>query len=166
LLFPVKEKRRKEKAKRMERTLVLIKPDGVCKALVGEIIQRIEKNGFKIVGLKMLYLEEKKAEEFYHSHRGKYFFPGLIEFMLTAPSVALVAEGKEVVKKVREIIGERTPEEAAPETIRGQHASDGRRNIVHGSDSPGSAQQEIECLFSPEELYSYEEKDWLESEPG
>jgi len=150
----------------MERTLVLIKPDGVCKLLIGEVIQKIEKKGFKIVGLKMLRFEEKKAEEFYYPHKGKYFFPGLIEFMLTAPSVALVVEGKGAVKKVREIIGERIPEEAGPETIRGQYASDGRRNIVHGSDSLDSARREIECLFSSEELYSYEEKDWLESEPG
>lgn len=150
----------------MERTLVLIKPDGVCKSLIGEVIQKIEKKGFKIVGLKMLHFEEKKAEEFYHPHKGKHFFPGLIEFMLTAPSVALVVEGKGVLKKVREIIGERIPEEADPETIRGQYASDGRRNIVHGSDSLDSARREIECLFSSEELYSYERKDWLESEPG
>lgn len=150
----------------MERTLLLIKPDGVCKALVGEVIQRIEEGGFKIVALKMIRLDEEKAKEFYHPHKGKHFFPGLIKFMLTAPSIALVVEGKGVVKQLRKIIGERTPEEAAPETIRGQYASDGRRNIVHGSDSPTSAKREIECLFHPEELYSYDKEDWLKSEPG
>lgn len=150
----------------MERTLVLIKPDGVCKALVGEVIQRIEKEGFKIIALKMIRLDEKKAKEFYCPHKSKDFFPGLIKFMLTAPSIALVAEGKGIVKQIRKIIGERTPEEAAPKTIRGEYASDGRRNIVHGSDSPISAEQEINCLFHPEELYSYEKEDWLESEPG
>ncbi|GAI61532.1 unnamed protein product, partial [marine sediment metagenome] len=75
----------------MERTLILIKPDGVCKTLIGEVIQTIEKEGFKLVGLKMIRLNEKKAEEFYRPHQGKDFFPGLIDFMLTAPSVALVA---------------------------------------------------------------------------
>jgi len=150
----------------MERTLVLIKPDGVCKRLVGEVIERIEREGFRIVGLKMLSFEKKKAEELYHPHKDKNFFPGLIEFMLTAPSVALVAEGKGVVQRVRELIGERVPEEANPGTIRREYASDGRRNIVHGSDSPGSARREIECLFSPQELYSYQDNHWLESEPG
>lgn len=150
----------------MERTLVLIKPDGVCKALVGKVLQEIEGQGFKIVALKMIRLEEKKAKEFYHPHKGKHFFPGLIKFMLAAPSIALVVEGKGVVKKIRKIIGERIPEEAAPETIRGQYASDGRRNIIHGSDSPISVEREIECLFHPEEIYSYKKKDWLESEPG
>jgi len=134
---------------KMERTLVLIKPDGVCKRLIGEVIRKIELEG------------EKKAREFYRSHKGKHFFQGLIDFMLTAPSVALIVEGEGVVKKLREIIGERKPEDASPETIRGKYASDGRRNIVHGSDSPFSAEQEIRCLFNPEEIYSYDN-----SEPG
>lgn len=146
--------------------MVLIKPDGVCKALIGDVIQTIEKEGFKIVGLKMIRLNEEKAEEFYRPHQGKDFFPGLIDFMLTAPSVALVAEGQGVVKRIRELIGERKPEDAGVETIRGRHASDGRRNIVHGSDSGRSSEREIDCLFHSEELYSYQPQDWLESEPG
>jgi len=150
----------------MERTLVLIKPDGVCKGLIGEVIRRVEKEGFKIVGLKMLRFSEEKAEKFYRPHKGKHFFPGLIKFMLTAPSVALVVEGKGAIRRIREIIGERRPEEAGSETIRGRYASDGRRNIVHGSDSPSSAQQEIACLFGPEEIFPYEKDDWLKSEPG
>ena len=150
----------------MERTLILIKPDGVCKTLIGQVIQTIEKEGFKLVGLKMIRLNEKKAEEFYRSHQGKDFFPGLIDFMLTAPSVALVAEGQGAVKRIREIIGERKPEDAGAETIRGRYASDGRRNIVHGSDSVQSAEWEIDCLFHSEELFSYQPQDWLESEPG
>ena len=151
---------------KMERTLVLIKPDGVCKRLIGEVIRKIELEGFKIVALKMIQFTEKKAREFYRSHKGKHFFQGLIDFMLTAPSVALIVEGEGVVKKIREIIGERKPEDASPETIRGKYASDGRRNIVHGSDSPFSAEQEIRCLFNLEEIYSYDETDWLNSEPG
>ncbi|MEA3485545.1 MAG: nucleoside-diphosphate kinase [Candidatus Aerophobetes bacterium] len=150
----------------MERTLVLIKPDGVCKRLIGEVIKKIELEGFKVVALKMLHFSREEARKFYRTHEGKYFFSGLIDFMLTAPSVALVVEGEGVVKKVREIIGERKPEDASPESIRGRYASDGRRNIVHGSDSSLSARQEIECLFNPEEIYSYEETDWLKGEPG
>jgi nucleoside-diphosphate kinase len=150
----------------MERTLILIKPDGVCKALIGEVIQKIEKEGFKIVGLKMIRLNEKKAGEFYRPHRGKDFFSGLIDFMLTAPSVALVAEGQGAVTRIRKLIGERKPEDAGAETLRGRYASDGRRNIVHGSDSVQSAEGEIDCLFHSEEIFSYQPQDWLESEPG
>jgi len=145
----------------MERTLVLIKPDGVCKRLIGEVISRIEKEGFKIVALKMIMPDREKIEEFYHPHKGKPFFPGLIKFMLTAPCVALVAEGKNVINRIREIIGERVPSDASPGTIRREFGFDGRKNIVHGSDSPESAQREISCLFSPQEIFSYHQEDWL-----
>lgn len=150
----------------MERTLVLIKPDGVCKKLIGEIIKRMEREGFKIIGLKMFHFTREKAEEFYSSHKGKAFFPGLIDFLLTAPSVALVVEGERVISRVREIIGERVPQEALLGTLRAKYGSDGRRNILHGSDSSLSAEREIRCLFSPEEIFTYQEKDWLQSEPG
>lgn len=150
----------------MERTLVLIKPDGVCKGLIGEVIKRFEKEGFKIIGLKMIYFSEEKAREFYGIHQGKYFFPGLIEFITTAPSVALIVEGEGVIKRVREIMGERKPEDALPGTLRREFASDGRRNIIHGSDSHSSAFKEIKCLFKPQEIFSYGKEDWLKSEPG
>lgn len=149
-----------------EQTLILIKPDGVCKQLIGEVIRRVENGGFKIVALKMIKPERKKIEEFYEPHKGKDFFPGLVDFMCTAPSVAMVAEGEEAIKRVREIIGERIPEDAFPESIRGSFGSDGRRNIVHGSDSPASSRREINCFFSPEEIFSYEKEDWMNSEPG
>lgn len=145
----------------MERTLVLIKPDGVCKSLIGKIIERIEKEGLKIVGLKMISLNKEKAEKLYLPHKGKHFFQGLIDFMLSAPCVALIAEGEEAIKRVREIIGETKPEEALPGTIRNRYASDGRRNIIHGSDCLLSAQREIDCLFKLEEIYSYKRDDWL-----
>jgi len=150
----------------MERTLLLIKPDGVCKCLIGEIIRKVEKEGFKVVGLKMLQLDTAKAKEFYQPHRGKHFFPGLIQFMLTAPSVALVAQGKQVIKRMREIIGDRVPQNADPQSIRGLFGSDGRRNVVHASDSVDSAKREIRCFFEPKEIYSYDEDNWLRSEPG
>lgn len=150
----------------MERTLVLIKPDGVCKGLIGEVIKRIEREGFKIVALKMVRPDREKIEEFYEPHRGKQFFSGLVDFMLTAPSVVMVVEGENVIRGVRELIGERVPVEACPGSIRADFGSDGRRNIVHGSDSLDSADREIKCFFSSCEIFSYDEEDWLNSEPG
>ncbi|HDD43487.1 MAG TPA: nucleoside-diphosphate kinase, partial [Candidatus Desulfofervidus auxilii] len=102
----------------MERTLVLIKPDGVERNLIGEIIKRFETAGFKIIGLKMLHLNKKKAEAFYAVHRGKPFFEELTEYMSSGPIVAMVLEGKNAVSKVREIMGATDPKEAAPGTIR------------------------------------------------
>ncbi|MEA1964029.1 MAG: nucleoside-diphosphate kinase [Candidatus Aerophobetes bacterium] len=145
----------------MERTLVLIKPDGVCKSLIGKTIERIEEEGLKIVGLKMVSLNKDKAEELYLPHKGKHFFQGLIDFMLSAPCVALIAEGEEAIKQVRKIIGETKPEEALPGTIRNRYASDGRKNIIHSSDSLLSAKREINCLFKPGEIHSYKREDWL-----
>ncbi len=150
----------------MQRTLILIKPDGVCKGLIGEIIKRLEDEKFKIVALKMVWLDERKAKEFYQPHQGKDFFPGLIDFMLTAPCVAMVAEGRNAIRRVRELIGERIPQEAKVGSIRGDFGSDGRRNIVHGSDSLSSIKREIECFFTSNEIFSYEKEDWLNSEPG
>jgi len=150
----------------LERTLILIKPDGVCKGLIGEIIKRLEGEQFKIVGLKMIGLDERKAKEFYQPHQGKPFFPGLIDFMLTAPCVVMVAEGKDVIRRARELIGERIPQKAEVGSIRRNFGSDGRRNIVHGSDSLSSAKREIECFFTSNEVFSYEKEDWLNSEPG
>jgi len=146
--------------------LILIKPDGVCKGLIGEIIKRLEEKGFKVVGLKMIGLDERKAKEFYQPHQGKPFFPGLIDFMLTAPCVVMVAEGEDVIRRARELIGERIPKEAKMGSIRRNFGSDGRRNIVHGSDSLSSAKREIECFFTSNEVFSYEKEDWLNSEPG
>ena len=149
-----------------ERTLVLIKPDGVCKRFIGEVLRRIEKQGCKIVALKMIKPEQKKIEEFYEPHKDKSFFPGLVTFMLTASCVAMVAEGKNAIEKMRELIGHRVPAEAVKGSIRGDFGSDGRRNIVHGSDSLDSAKREIDCFFSPREIFSYDGDDWLNSEPG
>jgi len=150
----------------LERTLILIKPDGVCKGLIGEIIKRLEDEKFKIVGLKMVGLDERKAKEFYEPYKSKHFFPGLVDFMLTAPCVAIVAEGKEVIRRARELIGERVPKEAKMGSIRGDFGADGRRNIVHGSDSLSSAKREIKCFFTSDEIFSYGKEDWLNSEPG
>ena len=149
-----------------ERTLILVKPDGVCKDLTGEIIKRIENKGFKIVALKMIKPEQKEIERFYEPHKGKPFFLGLIEFMQTAPCVVMIAEGESVVESTRELIGDRVPIEAARGSIRGGFGSDGRRNIIHGSDSLESARREIDCFFSSQEVFSYNQADWLNSAPG
>ena len=151
---------------KIERTVVLVKPDAVGKKLVGEVIVRFEREGFKIVAMKMVFLNKEEAEKFYKVHKGKDFFPGLIKFMTRTPSVAMIVEGENAVRRVREIIGERVPREAKEGTIRRDLASDGRRNIVHGSDSRETVKEEISSLFSPEEIYSYNEEDWLDSEPG
>jgi len=144
----------------------LIKPDGVCKRLIGEILRRIESEGFKIVALKMIRPEQEKIEEFYEPHKGKPFFSGLVKFMLTAPCVVMVVEGENAVRRVRELIGDRVPAEATKGSIRGDFGSDGKRNVVHGSDSLDSARREISCFFSSKEIFFYDENDWLNSEPG
>jgi len=144
----------------------LIKPDGVCKRLIGEILRRIESEGFKIVALKMIRPEQEKIEEFYEPHKGKPFFSGLVKFMLTAPCVVMVVEGENAVRRVRELIGDRVPAEATKGSIRGDFGSDGKRNVVHGSDSLDSARREISCFFSSKEIFFYGENDWLNSEPG
>lgn len=151
---------------RKEQTFVLVKTDGVCKRLIGEVIKRLESEEFKIVAMKMIKPDKSKIEEFYAPHKGEPFFPGLIKFMLTSPCVAMVAEGENIVRRVRELIGERIPTEAHPGSIRCDFGSDGRRNIVHASDSITSAKREINCFFSPEEVFAYHEDDWLDSEPG
>jgi len=136
----------------MERTLVLIKPDGVERNLIGEIIKRFETAGFKIIGLKMLHLNKKKAEAFYAVHRGKPFFEELTEYMSSGPIVAMVLEGKNAVSKVREIMGATDPKEAAPGTIRADLALSKGKNTVHGSDSPENATIEIAFFFGQHEL--------------
>lgn len=143
----------------MERTLVLIKPDGVIRSLVGEILSRLEKKGLKLVALKMVHLDRPTAERLYEVHRGKDFFPGLVEYICSAPVVAAVFEGKAAISVVRQTMGETNPAQAAPGTIRGDLALDTGRNLIHGSDSPESAQREIEIFFSPSEILSYE-REW------
>lgn len=139
----------------MERTLVLIKPDGVRRRLIGEIISRFEKKGLKIKALKMLWLTREKAEEFYSVHKGKPFFESLIEFMTSGPIIAMVLEGDKAISVVRLMIGPTDGREAAPGTIRGDYALSKSENIVHASDSPESAEREIRVIFSEEEIIDW-----------
>ena len=134
-----------------EKTLVLVKPDGVARGLVGEVIARIEAKGYKIIQLRMLQADRALLEKHYAEHQGKPFFEPLVEFMLSGPIVALVAEGNRVIEGFRSLAGVTDPTVAAPGTIRGDLARDQGtkvvQNIVHGSDSPESAVREIAIFF-------------------
>jgi len=142
-----------------ERTFVAIKPDGVERGHIGEIIRRYEQRGLKVVGLKLMVLDKSKAEEHYGEHNGKPFFGGLVSFITSGPIVALCLEGKNAVSIVRTVNGATNPKDAIPGTIRGDLAIDIGRNVVHGSDSPESAQREIKIFFNDNELL----KDWKPS---
>ncbi|GAB6274023.1 MAG: nucleoside-diphosphate kinase [Peptococcaceae bacterium] len=136
----------------MERTFVMIKPDGVQRNLVGEIISRLEKKGLKIVGLKMLKISLNLAEQHYEEHKERPFFPKLVEFITSDPVVAMVVEGTKAVSTVREMMGATNPLEAIPGTIRATYGMYTERNVIHGSDSLASAQKEINLFFRPEEI--------------
>ena len=138
-----------------EQTLVLVKPDGVMRQLTGRIIQILEQKGLRLAGLKMLVLDRGLAEEHYAEHRGKPFFSGMVDFIVSGPVVAMVWEGPGAVKAVRDLMGATNPREALPGTIRGSYAVDITRNLVHGSDSPASAAREIGLFFRPGEVLSY-----------
>ncbi len=139
----------------MQRTLVLIKPDAIERGLAGEIISRLERKGLKIVALKMLQMDKAMAERHYAIHEGKPFFPALVDFITSSPIIAAVVEGKNAVEVVRRMMGETDPLHAAPGTIRGDFGLDIGRNLIHGSDSEGNAQEEISLFFSEEEILSH-----------
>ncbi len=136
----------------MERTLSIVKPDGVKKGLIGEVIRRFENAGLRITALKMLKLTKDQAKGFYIVHKDRPFYESLTDFMSEGPIVVMVVEGENAISKVREIMGATNPREAAPGTIRAEFASDIERNIVHGSDSPESASFEIGYFFSSIEI--------------
>ena len=135
----------------MERTLILVKPDGVRRGLVGEVISRIESKGYQITDLKLMNPTRALLEEHYAEHKGKPFFEPLVDFMLSGPIVAMIAEGQRVIEGFRSLAGVTDPTVAAPGTIRGDLARDQGtkvvQNLVHGSDSPESANREIAIFF-------------------
>lgn len=139
----------------MEQTYVMIKPDGVQRNLIGHIITRFENKGLKIVGLKMLQISRELAERHYGEHKGKPFFDPLVEYIISGSVVAMVLEGKDAVNTAREMMGATNPLKAVPGTIRGTYGMDIGRNVIHGSDSPESADREVKLFFSPEELAEY-----------
>ena len=138
-----------------ERTLILIKPDGVQRALVGRIIERYEQRGLRIVGLKLVHAQRELAEQHYAVHREKPFFAGLVEFITSAPLVAMAVEGPNAVAVCRAINGATRPHEAAPGSIRGDLALETAQNIVHASDSHETAQAELALWFEAAELFDY-----------
>ena len=139
-----------------ERTLVHVKPDGVQRQLVGRIIARYEARGLKLVGLKLVHVDRAHAERHYDAHRAKPFFEGLVEFIISAPLVALAFDGPNAISVIRAINGATRPHEAAPGTIRGDFALETAQNIVHASDSPEAAASELALWFRPDELLDYE----------
>jgi nucleoside-diphosphate kinase len=138
-----------------ERTLILIKPDGVQRALVGRLIARYEERGLRLSGMKMVHVDRALAERHYDVHRDKPFFAGLVEFITSAPLVALVLEGPNAVALCRAINGATRPLDAAPGTIRGDLAVETGQNLVHASDSAETAAREVALWFAPDELFDY-----------
>lgn len=147
----------------MESTLLLVKPDGVVRGLIGEVLRRVEAKGFRIAALKMKWLTRKEAEELYAVHRGKPFFEELITHITSAPLVATVVVGRGAIEAVRRMVGSTDPLKAEPGTIRGDLGTSLTKNVVHASDSPESAAREIRVIFSEDEIYNYERADaaWL-----
>jgi len=146
-----------------ERTFVMVKPDGVQRGLVGNIVSRFEKKGIKIVAMKMVSVDRKLAEKHYSVHKGKSFFEPTVKYIISSPVVAMVLEGENVINLVRGMMGKTNPQEADMGTIRGDFAQFIGRNIVHGSDGPDTAKFEINLWFKPEELSDYKkiDEDWL-----
>jgi nucleoside-diphosphate kinase len=139
-----------------ERTLILIKPDGVQRGLVGRLIDRYESRGLRIAGLKLMQADRDLAERHYAVHAEKPFFPGLIEFITSGPLVAMAVEGPKAIEVCRAINGATRPDEAAPGSIRGDFALETGMNIVHGSDGPETAETELKLWFTEAELLDYE----------
>ncbi len=146
-----------------QRTFVMIKPDGVQRGLVGEIISRFEKRGIKIVGMKFMLVPRELAEKHYAIHKGKPFFESTVRYITSSPVVAMVLEGENVIEMVRRMMGKTDPMEAEMGTIRGDYGQFIGRNLVHGSDSLETAEYEINLWFKPGELVEYRriDEDWL-----
>ncbi len=140
----------------MERTLVLVKPDGVQRGLVGEIVARFERKGLKLIGLSLLSVPRELAERHYAVHLGKLFYPALLEFITSGPVAAIALEGPDAVATVRRMIGRTMPNEAEPGTIRGDLGISGLRNLVHASDSTETALEELTLWFGADQLQSYQ----------
>ena len=139
----------------MERTLVLVKPDGVQRGLIGEVINRLERRGLKLVGMKLMQVDASLARQHYGEHVDRPFFGGLVDFITSSPVVAMAWEADNVVEAVRNTMGQTNPTTSHPGTIRGDLGLDIGRNLVHGSDSPESAERELALFFNSGELLDY-----------
>lgn len=140
----------------VQRTLVLVKPDAMQRGLIGALLGRLEQRGLRLVGLKLLRLDEPLARRHYEAHVDKPFFPGLLAYMTACPIVAAVFEGPNAVEAVRNAVGATNPLAAAAGTIRGDYALEIGRNLVHGSDSPEAAEREVALFFRPQELLAWD----------
>lgn len=149
--------------RKMEKTFLMVKPDGVQRNLVGEIVQRFEAKGFKLVGAKLMTVSEELANEHYGEHKDKPFFGELVEFITSGPVFAMVWEGENVISVARNMMGKTNPQEAAPSTIRGDFGVTVGKNIIHGSDSAESAEKEINLWFNENEIITYSKQDseWI-----
>jgi nucleoside-diphosphate kinase len=139
----------------METTLVIIKPDAVQRGLVGEITTRLERRGLKLVGMKLMQIDQELAERHYGIHRGKPFFEGLIRYITSAPVVVMAWQGPNAIEMVRATMGATNPLQATPGTIRADFALEIGRNLVHGSDGPETAEHELSLFFEPGEMLSW-----------
>lgn len=139
----------------MERTVILIKPDGMQRGLIGKIISRFEEAGFRMVAAKMIKMDDGLLNQWYAHHRDKPFFSSLVSFMKETPVLAMVWQGKEIIIKAREICGVTDPTKAAPGTIRAEFGTEIQKNVIHISDSLEAAQKEESLIFKPEEIFEY-----------
>lgn len=143
----------------MDRTFVMVKPDGVARGLIGEVVGRLEAKGLKLVAARFEKLPEKRVMDQYREHLEKPFFPSLRHYIMSGPVFLMVWEGRSAVPVVRSLVGATNPAEAAPGTIRGDFALDIGRNVIHASDSPESAKREIAIHFTPDDICSYKRAD-------
>ncbi|HEX6593462.1 MAG TPA: nucleoside-diphosphate kinase [Bacillota bacterium] len=147
----------------MEKTFLMVKPDGVQRNLVGKIITRFEQKGFKLVGAKLMQISEDLAKEHYGEHKERPFFGDLVDFITSGPVFAMVWEGENVIQTARQMMGETNPADAAPGTIRGDYGLTIDKNVIHGSDAPESAEREINLFFDETQLVSYikQDSEWI-----
>ena len=152
---------------RLERTYIMVKPDGVQRGIVGDIIARFEKKGFKLLALKLYSPTKELLEEHYRDLKDKPFFPDLVSYMMMGPVVSMIWQGREVVKTGRKMLGATNPLNSEPGTIRGDYCIESGRNIIHGSDSVESAEREIKLWFKPEEIQAYtrDADKWIYEKP-
>lgn len=139
----------------MERTFLMVKPDGVQRNIIGEIVSRFERKGFQLVGAKLMQIPTSLAEQHYGEHKEKPFFGELVDFITSGPVFAMVWEGENVIATARQMMGSTNPKDAQPGTIRGDFGLTVGKNVIHGSDSPESAEREINLFFKEEELVNY-----------
>ncbi|SHF56799.1 nucleoside-diphosphate kinase [Ornithinibacillus halophilus] len=147
----------------MEKTFLMVKPDGVQRNLVGEIVNRFERKGYRLAGAKLMQISDDLAKEHYGEHKERPFFGELVDFITSGPVFAMVWEGENVIATAREMMGKTNPSDAAPGTIRGDFGVTVGKNVIHGSDSPESAEREINLFFETSELVTYTKQDsaWI-----